>query len=385
MNLQQILAYADNVRRVMGRNVKDLVTDPENALSKTAANTLQTVQELPDSPSNFLGAGVTKSLRGPQHEAMRLAQQRAALPPEQHGLGLPPDNTPQMRADMMFPNESYHGSLYDITKPNLNKASTEAHAGQGFYSTSSPKDASMNYANINGPDVSAKVQRQFEQMVDGNYDGRDFRRIQSRLYDGELTPRQQEVVLANTVGADNLGVVYPLRTRADMPVHLDKPSTTQIPPLLEHDPHYDDWNSTGEYRKFEKALAEHTNSGGSPDKLHEFVADYGTDPIDPKQLYKTVEKDSSWLMDEHTGDPISPGTAAANFLRHFGADEITHRPQFRDPQLNIGDQHTISMNPDNVRSRFAAFDPWRRNAAIAAATGTLAPDLLAEELRKPQP
>jgi hypothetical protein len=38
------------------------------------------------------------------------------------------------------------------------------------------------------------------------------------------------------------------------------------------------------------------------------------------------------------------------------------------------------LNPaENVRSRFAAFDPFRRNAAIAAATGALAPDLLAAQ------
>ena len=36
--------------------------------------------------------------------------------------------------------------------------------------------------------------------------------------------------------------------------------------------------------------------------------------------------------------------------------------------------------PDNIRSRFAAFDPFRRNAAIAATMGVAAPDLLASPL-----
>ena len=39
----------------------------------------------------------------------------------------------------------------------------------------------------------------------------------------------------------------------------------------------------------------------------------------------------------------------------------------------------VTFNPDDIRSRFAAFDPWRRNAAIAALTGTAAPDLMAGE------
>ena len=35
--------------------------------------------------------------------------------------------------------------------------------------------------------------------------------------------------------------------------------------------------------------------------------------------------------------------------------------------------------PENIRSRFAAFDPFRRNAAIAAAMGAAAPDLMAAQ------
>jgi hypothetical protein len=43
----------------------------------------------------------------------------------------------------------------------------------------------------------------------------------------------------------------------------------------------------------------------------------------------------------------------------------------------------VTNNPDNLRSRFAAFDPFRRNAAIAAAMGVAAPNLLANEVNYP--
>ena len=47
------------------------------------------------------------------------------------------------------------------------------------------------------------------------------------------------------------------------------------------------------------------------------------------------------------------------------------------------------FNPDQIRSRFAAFDPLRKTTATAAAAGLIAPDLLAspideEELRRLQ-
>ena len=43
---------------------------------------------------------------------------------------------------------------------------------------------------------------------------------------------------------------------------------------------------------------------------------------------------------------------------------------------------TAIKNPAQVRAMSAAFDPWRKTAATAAAFGVAAPNLLAEELRK---
>ena len=42
----------------------------------------------------------------------------------------------------------------------------------------------------------------------------------------------------------------------------------------------------------------------------------------------------------------------------------------------------VVFSPDQIRSRFAAFDPLRKTAATAAAAGLAAPDLLAEEKNK---
>lgn len=48
---------------------------------------------------------------------------------------------------------------------------------------------------------------------------------------------------------------------------------------------------------------------------------------------------------------------------------------------NVISEYAV-YNPDKIRSRFAAFDPFRRTAAIAAAMGVAAPDLLAAEPEK---
>ena len=318
----------------------------------------------------------------PQDEALRLAQERAALPVEQGGLGLPVDNTPEQRANIMFPNEGYHGSLYDINKFNQNKASTESHAGRGTYITDSPEDASINYANIYGPDVKAKVERNIERDIESR---NPIYRLLDRFENENLTPKQQEVLLANTINSDNLGVVYPLRYRADKPIHLDStnPRSSDAGPFFEYDKEYDDYIETSKAQELGNALKEYEYSGGNRSYIDDILADSTGESVPILDLYNAAKEGSGNMMDDYTGDMISGGVAASDFIKNFGVDQIAHTPKFSNQQLNLGTQHTVAMNPDNIRSRFAAFDPYRKSAAIAAAMGVAAPDLMADEKQKP--
>jgi hypothetical protein len=319
----------------------------------------------------------------PQDEALRLAQLRAALPLSQRGLGLPANNTPEQRAKAMkWLDEPYHGSLRDIKRLDPRVGSTESHAGQGVYSTDSPRDASQNYANIYGPDVEAKINRSMDEQE------KDWRRMHRRLTDQTLTPRQQEILLSNTLDADNLGVVYPLKVRSDKSIHLDRPeeNPVMIGPFEQYDEAADSWSATPHTPAFERALAEYSERGGETNPIRDFAMDYGG-ALPARDLFNEIQSRGArdYLYDPDTGDLISSGVAAADFLKHFGVDEIRHTPQFKNRDLNIAHEHIISLNPDNVRSRFAAFDPWRRDAATAAAMGVAAPDLLAKEKTEEPP
>ena len=319
----------------------------------------------------------TSRFPSPQMEALRLAQQRAALPIEKGGLGLPANNTPEQRAAAMgFDSDTYHGTFRDIQRLDPSSGSTESHAGRGIYSTDVPEDAGQNYASIYGPDVSGRVGRNLEER------DKDFRKIHGRMRDGALTPRQQEIILQNTIGAENLGVVYPLRVRSNKSIHLDAPEANpvRIGPFEHYDEVADAYVDTPHTAKFNEALDEFRELGGEANPIYETVQDYGG-PIPARDVFNVVKKtgDENGLYDPYTGDIVSGGVAAGDFMKHFGVDEIRHTPNFRNRELNIGTEHIISLDPDNVRSRFAAFDPWRKSAAIAAAMGVAAPDLLAEE------
>jgi hypothetical protein len=318
----------------------------------------------------------------PQDEALRLAQFRATLPPEQGGFSLPANNTPEQRAIAgNWNRDTYHGALRNIKRLDPRKGSTESHAGQGVYSTDSPRDASQNYASVYGPDVEGKINRSMDEQE------KDWRRIHRRLRDEALTPRQQEILLSNTIGADNLGVVYPLKIRSDKSIHLDRPeeNPAMVGPFVQYDEAADRWIETPQYPTFDQALDEYSGRGGETNPIRDFAYDYGEE-IPARDLFNAIKEQGAkdYLYDPDTGELISGGVAAADFLKHFGIDEIRHTPQFNNRDLNIAHEHIISLNPDNVRSRFAAFDPWRRDAATAAAFGVAAPDLLAKEQEKPE-
>jgi len=317
----------------------------------------------------------------PQADALKLAQERAALPPAKGGLGLPKNNTPEQRAKAMgFDRDTYHGSFRDIKKLDPSVGSTESHAGKGIYSTDSAEDASRNYASIYGPDPIGRVERGMEAR------DKDFRKIHSRMRDETLTPRQQEIILRNTVDADNLGVVYPLKVRSDKSIHLDAPESNpvRIGPFERYDEATDTYVDTPYTAKFNEALNEFRDLGGEANPIYDLVQDYGDVSVPARDVFNVVKKtgNESGLYDPFTGDIVSGGVAAGDFMKNFGIDEIRHTPQFRSHELNIGKEHTISMNPDNVRSRFAAFDPFRKSAAIAASMGVAAPDLLAKETKE---
>ena len=94
-----------------------------------------------------------------------------------------------------------------------------------------------------------------------------------------------------------------------------------------------------------------------------------------KWIYLRLNVDS---FVNSNGIPKNPLiTDRFNNPSNYGADTIRLLNDKGSMGRNV--DTTMVMNPDNIRSRFAAGDPFRRNAAIAAATGSFAPDLLAEE------
>jgi hypothetical protein len=207
-----------------------------------------------------------RTFSAPQDEALRLAQERAALPVEQGGLGLPPNNTAEQRAKAMgFDTSAYHGTVGNKKAFEKNRSIQKDsgwYGNEAVYTTVDPNSAS-SYANWQN--IKNNTNEMYQQNVI------------------PLLVRQGKVF--------EYGDAPPMATRE-------------------------------EADKFTKIIRD--NLG-----------------------YDTVV--------------ISNKYAAPEYAKNY---------------------EMASFNPDNIRSRFAAFDPFRRNAATAAAMGVAAPDLLAKEKNK---
>ena len=328
-----------------------------------------------------LGKGV--DIAAERTEALATAQRNAAKPISEGGLGLRSDNTPMERAEAMGyepKREVYHGSLHDIERVNLGSGDPGAFVGQGFYTTPSAEDASINYASVMGPDTFAKIERGIEGTE------KDLRRISRALSENTLSPARTEVVLRETGTGQNLGVVYPLLVKRGREANLVNPERSGF---VEPGQIYDE--AANEYY-------DAPNAEAWRDAFNVFQ-EYGVQP--PDELYDLYSQggslDDVWnavanskgfqAYDPDTGTPLTSGGLASRVVEALGANTVTHPTDFRNPQLNIAGEHTIALQPKGiVRSRFAAFDPAKAGspdllAGVAGPT-VLAAALMEQERRK---
>jgi hypothetical protein len=271
----------------------------------------------------------------PQDEALRLAQQRAALPPAQGGLGLPANNTPMQRAAAMRRDTgAYHGSKQDITG-----AFKPGYDDNLAFVTKSP-----DFANkwIGKGKHTQRTGDQAKQEVKAADEIR--REIRSKhIYHDDALERLQGEEFNNEYD----------RRSALANAELDR----EFPNGMVNNIHSTVYPLTVESNKI-------FNPETDMDVMLEFFEKNGV-PQANRDLYAG----GNYMMYETK--PV------VDYLKSKGYDSMRLRESTGD------DYPTIAVfNPESVRSRFAAHDPFRRDAATAAAFGVAAPDLLAQEQEK---
>jgi hypothetical protein len=219
-----------------------------------------------------------KDVSAPQEAALRLAQQRAALPVEKGGLGLPKDNTALDRAKAMGGKDQYHFS---------------------------------------------RTGGDYETLDSGQYAVAPFDAVGTHVGTKQAAADRFKNTTATT---DQIkGTSYPVTILGDRPL---------------------------------------LNQNDMP---------FGED-----DLNAFLRKEGGHTLSDMKGGKMTYQDMNASLRKKlFEEQGYTSIPYFNEVEGKGSISYIVP--PDNIRSRFAAFDPFRRNAAIASAMGVAAPNLLAAE------
>jgi len=222
----------------------------------------------------------------PQAEALRLAQQRAALPVEQGGLGLLESNTAMDRAKAMGGKDMVHFSR-----------------GGGDYATLDSGKFAIAPFDAVGTHVGTP--------------GAAMERFQNTT--------GYKVNNPNYANDELKGVTYPVTILGDRPM---------------------------------------MNQNGMP---------FGED-----DLNALLRQQGGHNWSDIQGGKMTYQDMNAGLRKKLFEDQgYTSIPYYNEVEGKGSVSYIVP--PENIRSRFAAFDPFRRTAATAAAMGVAAPDLLAAE------
>ena len=223
----------------------------------------------------------------PQQAALDLAQQRAALPVSEGGLGLPAGNTAEQRAAAMGGKDMVHFSRAggDYTTLDSGKFAIAPFDAVGTH-VGTPQAAMERFQNTVGYKVN-----------NPNYANDELR-----------------------------GASYPVTILGDRPL---------------------------------------MNQNGMP---------FGED-----DLNALLRQQGGHNWSDLQGGKMTYQDMNANLRKKLFEDQgYTSIPYFNEVEGKGSISYIVP--PENIRSRFAAFDPFRRSAAIAATMGVAAPDLLASPI-----
>lgn len=312
------------------------------------------------------------------------------------GMYLPQDEASRMaRAREMghdVDRPLYHGSTREITGFDVDAYPNPGNAyGPGIYTSTSIDDVNLNYAG-EGADLTNRIQREIELSVDGMDDWPIIdwwaeRGVEVDDID-DLTGDQVEQATArlarDALGIENQGVVYPLTAKVENPVVVGGPNET----TWDFQTVFDDAG--------EEILGEEGSGIDLINAARNNWMDIPAEELSPLEmrLIDDGEISSGEMVDalegvygyDDMGELFSPGGVANEIWKEMGHDAVDmDATVFRDrfgfggvkmPGMGgITDdtRHLVLSKPENIRSRFAHFDPRLRHLRnLSAALAPLA-------------
>lgn len=298
-------------------------------------------------------------------------------------LAFDPQSLAERREDLGTTVPGFHGSPRDIQKFTNTYSSPEGYWGGHHYFTTSPVDASVNYATPEGADLFRRMEGSIERTLD-NYHPVDLLNWYDEKYGSsrgvdpmnpKLVKEYADDIARQELGITNEGAVYPVNLRMKNPVKIDSPDQT----FWGYDTQYDeagDIVSEGGpaadlIQATRDAMADYGVSDRYADnlmgKLYERIIDYGG--IDAKS-YNDILRGSHIDGYDEEGNLVGMGQIMADAFRRMGHDSIDMPTDvFAGGLGRVGmagtggdTRHYIIFDPKNIRSRFGAYDPFKASS-----------------------
>ena len=266
----------------------------------------------------------------------------------------------------------YHGSTHDIRgmKPNL--LNPESHFGKGYYFTTSPADASKNYAGM-GPDLTNRIQIRAEQIandLDVDYDD----------------PRALKQATEELKGQSD-GVIYPVITRSQKTFDISSDGDTfldyKLPDLdpedyldeadgdidLARDLAFEDsfnYEPEGDLVDFLNSLQRdpRIDETGRQNLIEAILDEAQYDEgVSGRRLDEIIRETEFYAEDEITGQLVN-NEVYREALERAGFDSVVHDGDiFKGMEVEPGTKHKIIFAPENIRSVNAEFDPEKTQSS----------------------
>jgi len=328
--LADAFSYGDSLKRKVGGLLADPVGTIElgiNRLKEDNNNTLnlfsnaypmagdKTVLNSPAQKARFqkqaadyaasVGlAGMTTPSKFvyPRDEALATAQRNAAKPVSEGGLGLHPNNTPMERAKALgFADDAYHGTNADISA--MNTGGRGKTAGAGAFVTDNPLVAETYFSGSGGGNI-LPLKLKKEGLLEVNAKGRNWADIGTNT----LAPK------------------------------------------------------SGKKRYALDDLELYRNSATTTDELGSIAGQLGLKGVDIKNVKDIGTNSHIFRAKEYLSDKygVYPNDEWSNVSgKQFVEARDYLSKMYGKQKSNI----TAVQDPSMLRSRFAAFDPARRNEA----------------------
>ena len=348
----------------------------------------QSAQRAADIPAHLRPGFKVEAAPGADEETRNLVDYLSQRDPS---LSFDPQSLAERREDLGTTVPGFHGSPRNIERFTNQYSSPEGYWGGHHYFTTSPVDASVNYATPEGADLFRRLEGSIERTLD-NFNPSDVTEWYAGKYgsseginpvDPKIVKEYADDIARQELGITNEGAVYPVNLRMKNPVKIDSPNQT----FWGYDTQYDeagDIVSEGGpaadlFQATRDALADYNVRDREADeligKLYERAIDYGG--IDAKS-YNDILRGSHMDLYDEEGNMVSMGHVMADAFRRMGHDSIDMPTDVFAGGLGRagmagtgGDtRHYIIFDPKNVRSRFGAFDPFKAaSERIADAEG----------------